>query len=132
MYASHIRAAKEWGLRPTATIMGDSSFGHRLRATGDVVGDPDGFTSWDYALIAALQIIQDYTDDNGLLVWERDSERVEVIADKKIDPFRAVIERVTKKKNYEPRPGEYFVPRLRLIGGEWPTLEEYVAEMQDD
>lgn len=82
--------------------------------------------------MAAYQTITDNMDSNGLLVWERDSERVEVMIEKKIDPFRAGVERLTGKKQYKPTPGEYFVPKLRLIGGEWPTQKEMIEAQLED
>lgn len=79
------------------------------------MGDRDEWTSWDYALIGAFQTIEDYSDEYGLLAWERDDEAVVVDAVRKIHPFKQAVElktRGTEKKPYKPAAGEYFVPRL--------------------
>lgn len=133
---SSLRAAKEWGLRPTTVIMQDPAFGHRDHFTAMPTGDPDEWTEWDYALINAYQTIEDWTNSHGLLVYEVDDhqERVSVIAKKKIDKFEAQKAIKTGGDKYKPTPGEYFVPDLDLRrGAEWPTLEEYIAhEIEKD
>lgn len=117
-----IRSAKEWGQRPTAVIMRDASF-----------GGGTGWIPWDYDLISALQLIEDHSDEHGLLVWEKnDSERVEVAAEKKIDRFRAQVDRITGGSKYKPTPGEYFVPRLILHGDEWPTYKEFIQSQIEE
>ena len=108
--------------------MRDPYFGHRDVFTGEPLRDRDEWTDWDYLLIDAYQLIQDLTDKHGLLVHETSSERVMVSAKREIDRFEAARDRMTrgtKKKGYEPQPGEYFVPVLELRGGDWPTVEEY-------
>lgn len=62
-----------------------------------------------------------------MLVWEKDSERVEIEALRKTDKFQAQVDRITGGKNYKRRNGEYFTPRIVLRGGEYPTYSEYVA-----
>lgn len=116
--------------------MGDDWFGHRT-LEGKPIGDKDQWITWDYALIRALQIIETYTNDNGLLVYEVDDpeDRVVVHALKKINKFQAAQERITGKKDYKARPGEYFIPDLELRGDTWPTLEEYIQhqiEVEND
>ena len=109
-------------------IMGDPYFGHRHYRTGEPLKSrsKDEFTAWDYALIRAFQVVEDFTDKHGLLVWETDSDRVMVNAVKKQDKFQAAIDRLTNKKNYKSSPGEVFAPKLELRGGEWPTFTEYI------
>lgn len=126
MYVPDIRAAKEWRQRPTAVIMKDRWFGHRTHK-GEKVGDPDELTRWDYALISALQIIEDSSDRNGLLHWQTDADWVDVEAVKKINKFDAVVARATSGKKYKPAHGEYFVPRLKSRSKELgiPTFQEY-------
>ena len=109
--------------------MRDPYFGHRDWLTGEEQPDREAWTDWDFALVAALQVIQDNTNQHGLLSWEVENERMDVIAEKKFDKFQAAVDRRTKgtkKKSYEPAPGEYFSPKLDLRGGEWPTYREYV------
>lgn len=113
--------------------MGDDWFGHRT-SEGKPVGDKDQWITWDYALSRAVQVIETYTNEHGLLAYEVDDpkERVVVHAQKKIDKFRAAQERITGKKGYEPRPGEYFSPDLELRGSTWPTLEEYIQHQVEE
>lgn len=119
--------------------MRDPYFGNRDVLTGDPIRDRDEWTEWDYILVSVYQLIQDLTNKHGLLAHEVENERMVVEAIKKHDKFQAAVDRATKgskKKGYTPDPGEYFVPRLYLRGGDWPTLEEYWAsqgeESEDD
>ena len=113
-------------MRPTAFIMKDQWFGHRdLR--GREIGDPDGWTRWDYALSTALQIIEDSTDQHGVLAYQTEAEWVEVEAVKKINKFESAKQRLTGGKNYRGSPGEVFVPRVfsRSSSKGIPTFREY-------
>lgn len=94
--------------------------------------DKDEYISWDFSLLTALQVIEDHTDQNGILVWEKESDRVEIIADRKIDKFQASVQAKTDGKNYKPARGEYFVPNVSLRGGEWPTYGEYLGQFIED
>lgn len=125
---SAIRAAKDWGKRPTASVMGDEWYGHRDWFTGLPRGDKDEWVEWDWALIRAFQTVEDWTDSHGLLRYEVDDpkQRTYVEAVKKIDQFEAAKDRITSRKNYKPDPGEYFAPRLEKRSKEWPTLQEYI------
>lgn len=115
--------------------MRDPFFGHRDPFTGDPLRPRDEWTRWDYALVSAYQLVQDLTTKSGLLAHEVENPRMDVLAIKKHDKFQAAVDRRTKgtkKKGYEPDPGEYFVPKLHLRGGEWPTLEEYWEQMAEE
>ena len=86
--------------------------------------------SWDFALTDALQTIEDFTDQHGLLAWKLADERVEIEAVKKIHKFEAARDRATTSpKGYKPVPGEYFVPEEVWLGSEdtrpW-TYREWV------
>lgn len=108
--------------------MRDPLFGHRDPFTGEGIRDRDEWTEWDFVIVAAFQLVNDLTNQHGLLVHEVDNERMDVEAIKGHDKFQAAIDRATKghpKKGYKPDPGETWKPRLRLRGGEWPTLEEF-------
>lgn len=114
--------------------MRDPYFGNRDWFTGEPNETPETWTDWDYALVAAFQVIEDNTNRHGLLTWEVENERMDVDAEKRTDKFQAAVDRRTKgtkKKGYEPSPGEYFVPKLNLLGGEWPTYSEYVKGLVD-
>lgn len=114
--------------------MQDPWFGHRDSQFREI-GDRDEWIDWDFALITALQVIEDGTDRNGLLFWETEPERMDVIAIKRIDKFQAAVDRATKgssKRPYQPSPGEYFVPELDLRGGEWPTYKGWVQNQREE
>lgn len=126
-----IRAAQKWQKRPTAAIMRDDWFGHRNPLTGKPLGDRDEFTAWDHALIGAFQTIEDYTDEYGLLAWEREDPQVAINANRKIHPFKEALEMKTKgtdKKPYKARPGEYFVPEVisQRSDGSIQTMREWI------
>lgn len=108
--------------------MRDPWYGHRDPFGGRPRGDKDEWIDWDYALITALQIIEDNTDQNGLLRWVTDSDRVVVEAVKTQDKFQAAVDARTSGKNYKPGHGERFYPRVQLRGGEFPTYREYVEK----
>lgn len=96
------------------------------------MGDPDRWTDWDYALGYATQIVDDFTDQYGLLAWEVDDEAVEIDAVKKRHKFKAAVDRATagtSKKPYKPEPGEYFTPEVwsRRADGSIQTFSEWVA-----
>jgi hypothetical protein len=111
-------------------ILHDYHAGHRNWWTNEP-SEPHA-TAWDYALGEAFQLIEDYTDDNGLLIWERDSDRVTVNAIKKTNKAKAAIARKTKgskKKPYDPSPGEYWLTEPVLMRGEdWPSISEWSAQ----
>lgn len=115
--------------------MRDPYFGHRDYFTGEPIRDRDEFTDWDYTLLSAFQLVNDLTNKHGLLVHEVDNERMDVEAIKTTDKFQAAIDRSTrgsKDKGYTPDPGETWRPRLKLRGGEWPTLEEFFEKQAEE
>lgn len=122
-----IRSARDWGKRPTEMLLGDYHALNRDPLNGEPLGEPE-WTTWDYVLISALQLIEDFSDPNGLLVWEKESPNVKVEAVKKIDSFESAKERATSGKNYKRVPGEYFIPRVSLQywAEEWPTLQDWI------
>ena len=111
-------------------IMYDDQFGFRDHFTGVPFQTPE-WTEWDFVLAQVDQLIEDYTDSNGLLAWEVDdpNHRVLVSAVKKVDRFEAAKQAITGKKSYRPTKGEYFVPKLSKTTAEWPTHTEYFEYM---
>lgn len=113
--------------------MQDAWYGHR-DFYFEEYGDRNEWIDWDYALAAALQTLEDLSDQNGIPVWESESERVDIQAKKKIDKFQASIDRKTKgtdKKPYKAEPGESWVPDVSLRGsGDFPTYREYVNRIR--
>ena len=111
--------------------MQDAWYGHR-DFYFEPYGDRDEWVDWDYALVSALQTLEDLTDKNGIPVWESEAEFVDIQAKKKIDKFQASIDRKTKgteKHPYKPEPGEAWVPDVSTRSGEWPTYRDYVKKM---
>src|SRR5690606_21291397 len=90
-YGSAIRHGRAWGKRPTASLARDDWFGHRT-ASGEEFGDRDEYIDWDYALIEALETIEDFTDDNGLIRWEVEEDGVSVDSVRTFDKFQASID----------------------------------------
>lgn len=110
-------------------VLGDKYALHRSPFTGEPFAEPE-WTTWDYALVHATQLIEDFTDSNGLLVWEKESDDVVVSAVKKFDAFEAAKESITSGKKYKAAKGEYFVPKLDLKywveEGDWPTHRSWI------
>ena len=111
--------------------MADDWFGHRNPFTGEPMGDRDEWIMWDYLLASVDQLIEDWTDSNGLYRWEMEDpkDRVQVDAVRKIDRFEAAKQRRTGGKNYKPRDGEYFVPKVWKTSEEWPLFREYMEHL---
>lgn len=95
------------------------------------MGDPHAWTDWDLALAYSIQVIEDFTDQYGLLAWEVEDEAIQIDAVRKIHPFKESVDLVTKgspKRPYQPAPGEYFVPDMwsRRKDGSIQTFSEWV------
>lgn len=116
-------------------ILGDKYALHRSPFSGEPFAEPE-WTSWDYQLVHAVQLIEDFTDSNGILVWEKESDDVIVSAVKKTDAFEAAKEKATSGKNYKAAKGEYFVPDLKLQywldEDDWPTHRSWVESQLDN
>lgn len=100
------------------------------RAGHHYLSDAKGWTSWDFAIITALQVIKDYTNQHGILAWDAEADRdVDIIAVRKKDRFEAAKTAVTSRKSHKPIPGEYYVPKLKLMeGSEWPTMRDWLMK----
>jgi hypothetical protein len=85
---------------------------------------------WDYRLIKAHYILEDWYRD-GVPLWWDESERVTFDAKARVSKSRAAIERAQeadgKKKN--KTHGRYFIAEPRVMdGGEMPTRDEWLDE----
>lgn len=103
--------------------------------TGEPIRPADEWSDWDYVLVSAFELLNDLTDGDGNLAFEVENERMDVMAVKRTNKFHAARDRATKgspKKGYTPTPGEYFVPKLRLVGGKWPTIQEYWEKLAEE
>lgn len=117
-------------MRPTEVILGDEFALFRDPFNGEPFDNPTR-TSWDYALINALGVIEDYTMENGILAWENESDSVDVLAVQKIDKFEAAKESYNKRNKKEVAGG-YLVPRVQLkpFAKEWPTMREWMEKQR--
>ena len=87
---------------------------------------------WDYRLIKAHYILEDWYRD-GVPLWWDESDRVTFDAKARVSKSRAAIERAQeadgkkKSKSY----GRYFVAEPRLMDGdEMPTRAEWLEEQE--
>lgn len=91
------------------------------------------WTVWDYRLLKAHYILDDWYRD-GIPVWWDESERVTFDAKARVSKSRAAIERAqdaSNKNNKKPVPGRYFVAEPRVMdGGEMPTRDEWLREQE--
>ena len=129
-HAPAVRTAKEWGKRPTQVITGDEHYGHR-DAEGNPTGNASEWIRWDYILAEKVQTITDLTGSSSVPQWVMEAPNVEISADKKIDKFEAAKARKTSGKNYKQSPGEYYVARVELRGGTYPTLSEWYESKRE-
>lgn len=109
--------------------MRDDWYGHR-DLNFEPYGDKDEWLDWDYAIISALQTVEDFTDDRGLFVTDLDGEGVVISAVKKIDKLQASIDRKTSGDNYKPEPGERWIPDIEYRAEE-PTFQAYLQKMRE-
>ena len=79
--------------------------------------------------MTAVQTIIDFTDDNGLLVWEVAEDGVIVESQRVIDKFQASVDRKTGKEGYKPQPGERWKPLVKpnrhRPDGDFQTFREW-------
>ena len=106
------------GQPPTAVIFSDPS--HKK------------WTVWDYRLLKAHYILEEWYRD-GIPLWWDESDRVTFDARARFSKSRAAIERAQesdskkKSKSY----GKYYVAEPKVIdGGNMPTREEWLDEQQ--
>lgn len=97
-----------------------------------IFSDPEhvGWTMWDYRLLKAYHIQQDWYRD-GIPIWWDESERISFDAKPRVSKSRAAIERAQESasKNKKSVPGRYFVAEPKIIdGGDWPTRSEWLEE----
>lgn len=113
-----LKAAAGIGHPPTAVIFSDPSHTE--------------WTVWDYRLIKAHYILQDWYRD-GVPLWWDESERVTFDAKARVSKSRAAIERAqeAESKKKKSTPGRYYVAEPRTIdGGELPSREEWLEEQE--
>jgi|SRR5699024_149517 len=135
---SRLRAAKDWGNRPTAAVMMNDDYGHLNWVTGERKLPPGTWTIWDYLLANVFQIINDFTDQNGFLAWEVDDpqERMEIRGILRTDRAENVKQKVEKQnaKRMERVPGSYVALKIRKRREEddFPTHSEYFDRLVEE
>jgi hypothetical protein len=89
---------------------------------------------WDYRLLKAHYILQDWYRD-GFPLWWDESERVTFNAVPRISKSRAAIERAQESAssgNKKAVPGRYFIAEPMLVDGDkMPTRKEWLEEQKD-
>lgn len=112
-----LKAAVHVGHPPTAVIFSDPSHTE--------------WTVWDYRLIKAHFLLEDWYRD-GIPVWWDESDRVTFDAVARVSKSRAAIERAqdaASGKGKKSVPGRYFIAEPRVMdGGEMPTRQEWIDE----
>ena len=88
---------------------------------------------WDYRLIKAHYILEDWYRD-GVPIWWDESDRVTFDAKSRISKSRAAIERAQEAdgKKKTKAHGRYFIAEPRVMdGGEMPTRDEWLKEQEE-
>lgn len=88
------------------------------------------WTIWDYRLLKAHYIIQDWYRD-GIPIWWDESDRVTFNAEARVSKSRAAIERA-QEKDKKKVPGKYYIAKPVPMGGaELPTRDEWIEEQNN-
>jgi hypothetical protein len=85
---------------------------------------------WDYRLLKAHYILEDWYRD-GIPLWWDESDRVTFDAKARFSKSRAAIERAqeTDSKKKSKSYGKYYIVEPKIMdGGEMPTREEWIGE----
>jgi len=99
-----------------------------------IFSDPkhDKWTVWDYRLIKAHYILEDWYRD-GIPLWVDESDRITFDAKVRTSKSRAAIERAQEadSKKKSKQYGKYYTAEPRVMdGGEMPTRSEWLEEQQ--
>lgn len=111
-----MRAAVDSGQPPTAVIFSDPE--HK------------DWTVWDYRLLKAQYILDDWYRD-GIPIWWDESDRVAFEAEARISKSRAAIERAQEKASKAKTTvhGRYFIAKPVVVGGgDFPNRAEWLEE----
>ena len=123
------------GQRPTAVILQDPYALHRHwwdhYWTPDPVRDTQ-WTTWDYALAKAYQVIQDMTSDSsGQPLWLAQSGRVFWDTESRIDGAAAAVQ-VAAEARDKLKPGEIIYATNPHVapGEELPTMLDWLKDIE--
>jgi hypothetical protein len=88
---------------------------------------------WDYRLLKAHYILEDWYRD-GIPLWWDESDRVTFDAKARTSKSRAAVERAQEadgKKKFKSY-GKYYIAEPRVMdGGEMPTRDEWLEEQRN-
>lgn len=116
-------------------ILGDDFAGHRCWWDPDWVEDPaliNVWTDWDFALLRAYQIIEDYTDkETGQLVWIDQSPEVDWDVKSSFSGSIEAEERAMKNRELKPGERLYSVPVPRNPDDP-PSMSKWLEDMEND
>lgn len=115
-------------------ILGDDYAGHRH--WWDPYWKPDPaliqvWTDWDFALLRAYQIIEDYTlKTNGQLIWVDQSPEVDWDVESSFSGHDAALE-IAHKNREELKPGETLIARPSFRNPEDPpSMTKWLEDME--
>lgn len=139
-YLSALRAAKDYGQRPTAMILHDPYAGNRKWWSDWLYRErwvPDGsskdWTFWDFILADAFQVIEDFTDkESGQLIWYDQSGDVFWDVKKSTSGYLEAVEKA-QGDDKDPKPGVrlYAVPTFRDPNDK-PTLSSWLKDVSEE
>lgn len=116
-------------------ILGDDYAGHRCWWRDDWEENPaliNVWTSWDFALLRAYQIIEDYTDkETGQLVWVDQSPEVDWDIRHSYSGSREAELRYMKDKELKPGENIYAVPSIRNPEDP-PSMLKWLTDLEND
>ena len=90
------------------------------------------WTMWDYRLIKAHYLLEDWYRD-GVPLWWDESDRVTFDAKARFSKSRAAVERAQEAdgKKKSKAYGKYYIAEPRVMdGGDMPTREEWLEEQE--
>lgn len=85
---------------------------HRDWYTGEPDGPLNEWTSWDFSLAMATQLIIDGTTENGNLRWEVEDENADIVIVHEINREREAIDAIQNNDSYKPSAGEWLRPTV--------------------
>lgn len=129
-----MRAAKDYGQRPTAMILHDPYALHRKWwdwTWKPTPGIDDAWTQWDYVLADTYQVIQDYTDpETGQWMPFDQSGEVDWDVEIKYSGSAEALDREREKRELKPGESLYAVPVFRNPDRK-PTLASWIADVEE-
>lgn len=88
-----------------------------------------GWGMWDIRMLKAYHMLQDMMQGDWP-VWIAQSDRISWETQKKVDRPKASLDKAMEEKNPPKGRVYHVIPKVN-DGGEWPTLEEWIADKAD-